>query len=114
MPCDYSEYPLNWLTFYRPYCLRRAGERIEPLQSACQEARCEWCKAINHHRPVVLTIAHLDHDHTNPMPSLQRLAALCQRCHNNYDAPSRRSRREAKLDRTRGQLSLLPIKEIHQ
>ncbi len=106
MPCDYSEYPVHWFTFYRPYCLRRAGERIEPLQSACREARCEWCRVENNVSGVIITIAHLDHDHTNPMPSLQRLAALCQRCHNNYDAPGRRSRRLFRLDRVAGQLQL--------
>ena len=35
---------------------------------------------------VVLTIAHLDHDETNHAVSLDRLAALCQYCHLNYDA----------------------------
>ncbi len=106
MPCDYSEYPTNWFTFYRPYCLRRAGERSAEFSGISSEADCEWCGAQNHVRGVVLTIAHLDHDHENPMPSLQRLAALCQRCHNAYDAPGRRSRRYARLDRTSGQLRL--------
>lgn len=35
---------------------------------------------------VVLTVAHLDHDETNHDVSDDRLAALCQYCHLNYDA----------------------------
>lgn len=35
---------------------------------------------------VVLTIAHLDHDETNHDVSEDRLKALCQYCHLNYDA----------------------------
>ena len=38
---------------------------------------------------VVLTIAHLDHDPGNSDPG--NLRAMCQRCHNAYDAPHRRA-----------------------
>lgn len=38
---------------------------------------------------VVLTVAHLDHTPENCDES--NLAALCQRCHNRYDAPTRRA-----------------------
>lgn len=47
--------------------------------------------------PVVLTVAHLDHqpEHCDPA----NLRAWCQRCHNAYDAPMRaaglKSRRRA-------------------
>jgi 5-methylcytosine-specific restriction endonuclease McrA len=37
---------------------------------------------------VVLTIAHMDHDEANNDP--ENLRALCQRCHNSWDAPMRR------------------------
>lgn len=37
---------------------------------------------------IVLTVAHLDHDPTNSADA--NLAALCQRCHNRYDAAHRR------------------------
>ena len=42
-------------------------------------------------RPVeiVLTVAHLDHMPENCAD--ENLKALCQRCHNNYDAPMRRA-----------------------
>ena len=35
---------------------------------------------------VVLTVAHLDHDEENHEVKDERLAALCQWCHLNYDA----------------------------
>ncbi len=38
---------------------------------------------------VVLTVAHLDHQPQNCDPA--NLRALCQRCHNVYDAPMRRA-----------------------
>jgi 5-methylcytosine-specific restriction endonuclease McrA len=41
---------------------------------------------------VVLTIAHLDHDTKNN--DYANLKALCQRCHNRYDAPYRKANRK--------------------
>lgn len=38
---------------------------------------------------VVLTVAHLDHQPENC--ARDNLKALCQRCHNRYDAPMRRA-----------------------
>jgi hypothetical protein len=35
---------------------------------------------------VILTIAHLDHDETNWKVSDDRLKAMCQKCHLDYDA----------------------------
>ena len=55
--------------------------------------RCEWCPAAQGERHpvtgavVILTVAHLDHTPENCDPS--NLKALCQRCHNRYDAPMR-------------------------
>lgn len=75
-------YPKDW----KQISLRIRTERAEN--------RCEWCSAENG-KPhpvtgskVVLTVAHLDHDPSNCIDS--NLAALCQRCHNTYDAPMRR------------------------
>jgi hypothetical protein len=34
---------------------------------------------------IVLTIAHLDHDKINHEVKLERLAALCQKCHLGHD-----------------------------
>jgi 5-methylcytosine-specific restriction endonuclease McrA len=60
--------------------------------------RCEWCPA-QHGKPhpitgsmVVLTIAHLDHTPENC--DRANLKALCQKCHNTYDAAERRRGRE--------------------
>jgi 5-methylcytosine-specific restriction endonuclease McrA len=57
--------------------------------------RCEWCPAENG-KPhpvtgsrVVLTVAHLNHKPEDCAP--ENLRALCQRCHNTYDAPMRRA-----------------------
>jgi len=47
---------------------------------------------------IVLTIAHLDHTPENNAE--ENLRALCQQCHNRYDAPFRtanRKRRKAEL-----------------
>ena len=75
---------------------------------------CEWCSVPNHTwrnnatgqwtedpgraeawrldgdrvTRIVLTIAHLDHTPEHNAPA--NLRALCQRCHNRYDAPHRR------------------------
>lgn len=54
---------------------------------------------------VVLTIAHLDHDETNWDVDDDRLAAWCQRCHLQYDAPEKIRRRKVKKYET----SLFPI-----
>lgn len=52
---------------------------------------------------IVLTIAHIfDHSPENCEPS--NLAALCQRCHNRHDAPSRQQRRRERLQKIQPQL----------
>jgi len=43
---------------------------------------------------VILTIAHLDHDEENHNVKDERLAALCQKCHLNYDKEEKAKRRE--------------------
>jgi 5-methylcytosine-specific restriction endonuclease McrA len=45
---------------------------------------------------IILTIAHLDHDENNHDVKDDRLAALCQRCHLQYDAPEKARRRKVK------------------
>ncbi len=44
---------------------------------------------------VVLTVAHLDHDETNHNVQINRLRALCQYCHLNYDAKEKQRRRSS-------------------
>ena len=93
MPINYKEYPPNWHSEVRPRIMRRAGEERDENGVIIREAQCERCGAYNHaphpqtRSPVVITIAHLDHDHTNHSVTDERLQALCQRCHLNLDRP---------------------------
>lgn len=49
------------------------------------EDTCDYASPVK----VVLTVAHLDHQPENC--ARDNLKALCQRCHNAYDAPMRRA-----------------------
>lgn len=81
MPMNRKLYPPDWEQISQRIRYERAGNR------------CEWCGAENHQphpitgSKVVLTVAHLDHNPGNNAED--NLAALCQRCHNRYDAPKR-------------------------
>ena len=76
-PENRARYPKDWKAISKRIREERAGNK------------CEWCGAQNG-KPhpetgsvVVLTVAHLDHTPENCADS--NLAALCQRCHLNYD-----------------------------
>lgn len=79
MPIDYKKYHPKWFLISRLIRFTRAKNR------------CEKCSAENGlphpvtGKKVVLTVAHLDRDRTNNR--FHNLAALCQRCHLNYDRP---------------------------
>ena len=115
MPMDYSRYPENW----KAISWHIRNDRAMWV--------CEWCGAA-HGEPhpvtgsiVILTVAHLGTSHSNGTPGDkhdkmdvrdENLAALCQRCHLNYDrdehmanaaATRHRKRREA------GQLVLIEL-----
>ena len=71
---------------------------------------CEWCPA-RQGEPhpitggkVVLTVAHLNHRPEDCSPS--NLRALCQRCHNAYDAPERRRGIRQRAAQSIGQIEL--------
>ena len=74
--------------------------------------KCEWCGAENY-RPhpitgskVVLTVAHV-YDHRPENASLLNLAALCQKCHLNYDRHLHAANaRETRLKKS-GQMEML-------
>ena len=91
-------YPPDWPEISRRIRFERAGNR------------CEWCRAENYQphpdtgSKVILTVAHLDHNPANSADD--NLAALCQRCHNQYDAPKRASNRKHNAHRAAGQLPL--------
>ncbi len=87
-PENKARYPKNWQEI-RAAILSRANNR------------CEFCGVENHtYREnsqgkmvrIVLTIAHLDHTPENCDPD--NLRALCQRCHNRYDAEHRKETRK--------------------
>lgn len=89
-PENRARYPKNWKSEIRPSILERAKNR------------CEFCGRENHTWfynektgkmvKVVLTVAHLDHVPENCDPS--NLRALCQKCHNQYDAAHRAETRK--------------------
>jgi len=51
---------------------------------------------------IVLTVAHLDHDKENHDVKDDRLAALCNRCHLNYDRPHHLEVQKANRERNKG------------
>lgn len=88
-------YPKNWKEI-RERILARANNRCEfcgvengtlvyKEDFVCKPGQIPGCY------PVVLTIAHLDHDPTHNDP--ENLRALCQTCHNRYDAKHRAANR---------------------
>lgn len=85
-PENRKRYPANWKDI-RKDILKRADNK------------CEFCGIENYAirengSKVVLTIAHLDHTPENC--DYSNLRALCQRCHNRYDAKHRaETRRKA-------------------
>ena len=82
-----SIYSKEWKAF-RAFLLFRAANRCEGTP---QNPDCRAANSVPHPvtgGKVVLTIAHMDHDETHADPT--RCRALCQRCHNMWDAPHRR------------------------
>lgn len=85
----------EWLAF-RAFVLFRAANRCEgtPQHPGCRAANGEPHPETG--GKVILTIAHMDHDESHADPA--RCRALCQRCHNRWDAPHR-ARNAAKTRR---------------
>lgn len=59
----------------------RGNDMFCNILSNCYDKKGEPTKPIK----IVLTIAHLDHDKLNHEINLERLKALCQKCHLGYD-----------------------------
>jgi hypothetical protein len=120
MPIDLKKYPKNWKTEIVPRIKERAknccefcgvpnytvrkkdstkngGFIIYGLFNSFAEAK-KVCDSLNipykRFGIVVLTIAHLDHDAENHEVKDERLAALCQSCHINYDAKMKANRKK--------------------
>lgn len=126
MPINYSNYPPNWKTEIRPDILKRENNccKFCGVENYSIGYRCEngiWNKIEKSFAgdmiaedakdmgykvvKIVLTIAHLDHDTTNN--DYSNLAALCQKCHNNYDKVHRKANRKATTNKKKNQYSLL-------
>jgi 5-methylcytosine-specific restriction endonuclease McrA len=95
-PENKKRYPKNWdkiSTFIR---FERAKNK------------CEVCGAKNYQphpitgSKVILTVAHLDHTPENC--DFSNLKAMCQKCHNSYDAQHRKE--TIRKSNTVGQISL--------
>ena len=124
VPINYQKYPQNWKTEIRPTILKRANNKCEfcgfhngqIVYRARVNKKMKWFAnkedVYKQGLPkeiadfwttipvkVVLTIAHLDHDETNPNPNLDRLKALCQLCHLQYDAKEKYRRRTQHLNK---------------
>lgn len=114
MPINYADYPPDWKEISRRIRFERAGNR------------CEWCGAENYQphpvtgSSVILTVAHLGIDKPDGTPGdkadlfdtrEENLAALCQRCHLNYDRPEHWQRRwlNRRADRLARGEQLLPM-----
>jgi len=119
-PEERQRYPKNWKDI-RSHILERAGNKCERcdapnhtygywmddvfhcLGEPSQEwdaVRLDGIKTIR----IVLTIAHLDHTPENCAD--ENLQALCQRCHNRLDMPSRVAGRKERKEIADGQLKL--------
>ena len=98
-PENKSRYPKDWKK--RSYFVRAYRAKW----------KCERCGAVNgfpHPETgsiVVLTVAHI-YDDRPESSNLLNLAALCQKCHNGYDAKERQKRRKARINIENGQYSL--------
>jgi len=113
MPIDYKKYPPNWKEL-RSQVLERAKNKCEDCgvenyalgfrdkiglfheventlenEFFYEDFKIKLIK-------IVLTIAHLDHDEENHNVKIDRLKALCQRCHLKYDVAEKKRRRKNK------------------
>ena len=104
-----AKYPKNW------------KEISEDIRFNRADGRCELCGAINYSYVnritrelclhdednairIVLTVAHLDHNPENC--DYNNLKAMCQKCHNNYDAGHRRQTRLKTKNENQMQLAI--------
>lgn len=112
LPENRHLYPENWQDI-RASVRERAGGRCERCGVHNKDigyrlgdgtfvslpTRLDQGRAVNAGRKVfqiICTTAHLDHDPTNN--DMQNLLFLCQRCHNQHDAPHRAETRRRRLD----------------
>lgn len=85
-----ARYPANWSKISLGIRRDRANWRCEQVGE--DGLRCDAVNGLWHPvtgSRVVLTVAHLDHQPENCAP--ENLRAMCQRCHNRYDAATQRA-----------------------
>jgi hypothetical protein len=77
---------------------------IEMVFSRIKNSRTSFTESLKYHGlvRVILTVAHLDHNPENCDET--NLKAMCQKCHNTYDA--RHRRQTIRDSHQRGQLAL--------
>ncbi len=104
-PENRALYPANWKAISERIRGQRARWRCE-CSGQCGDShdsvdpptdRCQALHGFPHPMTtskVVLTTAHLDHDPTNCADG--NLMAMCQKCHNRYDAAHRAETRRSK------------------
>ena len=131
MPINYKDYPANWeelrdaVLLRDGYCCKDCGipqygvgyRHKDPEQFTCLVrgwTALEGRVLKDYYQPlypqkvilIILTVAHLDHDEWNEAVSLDRLAALCQRCHLEYDREDNELRKRYGKRYRRDQLAL--------
>ena len=134
MPIDYKEYHPDWKAISLRIRKERAGNKCEwcgvdhgdvvRVNSATKQREWagffssdhrgarEYAETMNRSAddglgkwwPVVLTVAHIDHDKTNNDDT--NLAALCQRCHLGHDRKHHENNRRYGRNWKRDQTSL--------
>lgn len=126
MPMDRSRYPQNWPEIAQQIkdeanwtcqncgreCKRPNERRLDfidrvvfqRLNCGCPEDHALLSEMLEKPGRFVLTVAHLDQDPGNNLPS--NLKALCSVCHLQYDRRFRQYNRIAKLERLTGQGNL--------
>lgn len=93
-PENRARYPKDWKAISLRIRVERAENRCE-CHGECGDEHDGRCAALNYEphpitgSKVILTTAHLDHVPENCADD--NLKAMCQRCHNRYDAGMRRA-----------------------
>lgn len=111
MPLDYKEYPADWnkirerILIRAKDCCEQCGLKNHKLiykfdrsyildgdqlhLNSLMDMGLTKLKALKMLKltEIVLTIAHLNHDKENHQVTDDRLKALCQKCHLQYDLP---------------------------
>ena len=113
-PENRARYPADWKEISATIRFERADSRCE-CRGECGTDHDGRCTAIHHDNhpvtgsKVVLTVAHLDHTPENN--DQDNLRAMCQRCHNAYDAPYRRANAARTRARKSGQRDFTEVAE---